>query len=299
MNRGAFPQFGMNESGPDQLRQQGVLVIPFMDSVAMDPQRLQPHYHEFFQVFLLQGRASVMHDFTEFQAEGSTVVFLSPGQVHTARPHSGLRGTTISFTQAFFDHQAPPPSLLFEFPFFFPAEAQPWLSIPADDPHRLIETFELMQREFDAALPGAAEVLRATLHILLVRANRQFSAGRPPEPASRPTQLVRQFYLTVEQRFRELQAVPDYAKLLGVSPNHLHDVVREQTGLAAGEIIRERRLLDAKRLLSHSDLSVSEIGYHLGFQDPSYFSRFFRRGTGVTPADFRRDIREKYQRNAG
>ena len=64
---------------------------------------------------------------------------------------------------------------------------------------------------------------------------------------------------------------------------------------AAGhEVIRQRRLLDAKRLLSHSEMSVSEIGYHLGFEDPSYFSRFFRRYERCAPAEFREQIREKY-----
>ncbi len=294
MNRGTIPQFGMTKAGSAELRHQGVGVVPFMHSVVVDPQRLKPHYHEFFQVFLLQGKAQVMHDFVEFKAEGSTVVFLSPGQVHTALPQRGMRGTTVSFTQAFFDHHSAPPSLLFEFPFFFPAEVRPWLSIPPKDPFRIVETFAELQREFDAVQPGADEILRALLHILLVRSNRLFAEVNPPKEASRAVQLMRQFHLAVEQRFRELQSVGEYAKLLGVTTNHLHDVVREQSGQAAGEIIRLRRLLDAKRLLSHSDLSVSEIGYHLGFQDPSYFSRFFRRSMEVTPAEFRERIREKY-----
>ena len=63
-------------------------------------------------------------------------------------------------------------------------------------------------------------------------------------------------------------------------------------------LIRQRRLLEAKRLLSHSDLTASEIGYRLRFRDPSYFGRFFRQGAGMTPAAFREEIREKYQRSA-
>ncbi len=296
VNRRTFPEFGMSKAQSAGLRQQGIVVIPFMHSVAQDPQRLQPHYHEFFQIFLLRGRAAVMHDFVEFTAEGVTLVFLSPGQIHTARPEPGLRGTTVSFTQAFFDHQSAPPSLLFEFPFFFPAEVRPWLNVAPDDSFRIAETFAELQREFDAAETGAAEILRATLHILLVRANRLYAEVHPPKDVSRAAHLMRQFHLALEQHFREMQSVTDYARLLGVTANHLHDTVREQTGHTAGGMIRERRLLDAKRLLSHSDLSVSEIGYHLGFHDPSYFSRFFRQAMGHTPAAFRQEIREKYQR---
>jgi AraC family transcriptional activator of pobA len=299
MNRRALPQFGMDASGPESLRQAGVAVIPFMRSVKQNPQRLQPHYHAFFQIFLLQGSATVMHDFVEFTTQGDTIVFLTPGQVHTARPRPDLCGTTVSFTQAFFDHHAPPPSQLFDFPFFYPTDLRPWLALPPGDPIRLAEIFTELQREFDAAQAGAEEALRALLHLLLVRAHRLYAAVHPPKAASRAAHLMRQFHLAVEQHFRDTQTVPKYAQMLGVTPNHLHDVVREQTGRTAGEIIRQRRLLDAKRLLLHSASSVSEIAYELGFQDPSYFSRFFKRDLGQTPAEFREEIREKHQSNPG
>ncbi|MCW5557283.1 MAG: helix-turn-helix domain-containing protein [Verrucomicrobiae bacterium] len=299
MKHRSIPQFGMSRVGPEGLRQQGVVVVPLMESVIRDPQRLEPHYHEFFQILLLQGRAAVMHDFVEFEVEGVTLVFLSPGQIHTARPARGLRGTAVSFTQALFDQQSPPPSPLLAFPFFYPTDVRPWLTIPAREAKGIVEVFAELQREFDAAELGAVEILRAMLHILLVRAQRHYEKAHPPQVATRAARLLRQFHLAVEQRFRETQAVPKYARLLGVTANHLHDLVREQTGRSAGQVIRERRLLDAKRLLSHSALSVSEIGYHLGFQDPSYFTRFFRRSVGLTPAEFRGKIREKYQPKAG
>jgi AraC family transcriptional activator of pobA len=294
--RRTVPRFGMSHvpSADPQLREQGVAVIRFMDSVHQDPRRLQPHYHEFFQIFFLRGRARIMHDFMEFNASGHTLVFLSPGQVHTARPAPGTQGHTISFTQAFFDHFAPPPSPLFDFPFFFAAHARPWLSISTGDAPAIADLFAEMQREFDTAQPGAAGILRALLHILLVRAERLYAGAHPPRDVTRATQLTREFQIAVEQHFREWDSVSAYAKALGVTANHLHDVVREQIGRPAGEVIRERRLLDAKRLLLHSDLTAAEIGYRVGFQDPSYFSRFFKRSTQATPAEFRAEIREKY-----
>lgn len=298
MNRRPFPEFGMSQAASEELRQQGIVAIQFVDSVVRDPQRLQPHYHEFFQVFLLRGRAWVMHDFVEFIADGLTLVFLTPGQIHTARPAPDLVGTTISFTQAFFDHDAPPPSKLFDFPFFFPTDGRPWLTIPPEDPWRIAETFDEFQAEFDRAENGAAEALRSLLHLVLIRANRLHEQFYPRREATRAAHLLRQFHLAVEQNFRTLHAVSDYARMLGVSANHLHDVVHDELGRTAGEVIRERRLLDAKRLLLHSRLSVSEVGYEVGFEDPSYFARFFRRYAGLSPVEFRESIREKYQRNA-
>ncbi len=285
----------MSESARAELREQGIVVIPFMHSISADPKRRQPHYHEFFQMFVLLGKADVMHDFHEFRAEGITVVFLSPGQVHTVVPEPGMDGVTISFTQTFFDHHAPPPSRIFDFPFFYPADVKPWLKLRGRKARDVVQMFDDLQAEFEVRVrKDAAEVLRAMLHILLVRVNRLYAKAHPQREATRAELLVRQFHLAVEQHFREFQNIGQYAKLLGVTANHLNDTMHDLSGKAAGEVIRQRRLLDAKRLLSHSEMSVSEIGYHLGFEDPSYFSKFFRRYEGCAPAEFREQIREKY-----
>lgn len=295
MNRRTIPALQMSDYGQDTLREQGVVVMPLELSMSREPQRLIPHFHDFFQVFLIQGPARLMHDFRDYKVSGVTLFFLAPGQVHTIYPRSpSMHGTVASFTQAFFDHHAPPPSLLFELPFFFGNQTLPWFSVRADEAARIVSLFTDLQREYDAGRRGVLEILRATLRILFIETTRLGALGTPGQEPSRAALLVRQFHLAVEHHFREWQALAPYAKLLGITLNHLNDVIHQETGHSAGEIIRNRRLLDAKRLLLHSDLSVSEIGYQTGFQDPSYFSRFFRRYAGETPAEFRESIREKY-----
>ncbi len=294
-HRQSIPQIGMIEARQADLRAQGVVVISYLESVQRDPERLKPHYHEFFQLIFLHGPAKVMHDFQEVAVDGVTLVFLSPGQVHRVLPGTGMTGTTVSFSQAFFDHGAPPPSLLYDLPYFFPVSVKPWLQLPGEEAGRFIELFNALQTEFDQAKSGAAEVLRSMLHILVVWANRIYAQAYPAQEATRAAQMTRAFHLAVEQDFRERSSVSAYAQQLGVSANHLNDTVQQQTGRSAGDVIRQRRVLDAKRLLCHSDLSVAEIGYQLGFRDPSYFSRFFRRHAGLSPEAFRVQIREKYQ----
>ncbi len=294
MNRRSIPALAMSVHGQAHLRQQGIVVLSLEDSLAHDPNRLQPHYHDFFQIILFDGPGTMMHDFRDFSVKKPTLIFLSPGQVHTMRPRPGLQATLVSFTQSFFDHAAPPPSMLFEIPFFFPEESQPWFVIPKEELAGIRATFADLQREFDRAESGAEEILRATLRILFVRLQRLHADIRPQESPSRAMRLVRQFHVAVETYVNEMRTLEEFAKALQVTSNHLNDIVREQTGRSAGDIIRQRRLLEAKRLLSHSDLSVSEIGYQLAFRDPSYFSRYFRRYAGRTPAEFRSEIREKY-----
>ncbi|MHA3773421.1 helix-turn-helix domain-containing protein [Verrucomicrobiota bacterium sgz303538] len=275
----------------------GIHVAGIQDSIQQRRSLLQPHYHHFFQVFLMSGRSFFMHDFVEYRITGAVLAFASPGQVHVVKPGRGFRGIFVSFTQDFFDGTTPPPSKLLEYPFFFSNGAPPFVRLEHKEFLRYQELFAEMQSEFDANLAGASDVLRALLQIIFARAARHFPEGEQSSEPSRPAQLMREFRLAVETRFREFTSLSDYAALLKVTVNHLNDTVREQTGQSAGEIIRQRRLLDAKRLLLHSDMSVSEVGYHLGFEDPSYFSRFFRRYAGVSPAEFRAGIREKYQQN--
>jgi AraC-like DNA-binding protein len=295
VNRRTIPEYEMNNAGAAHLRQQGILVMRFMDSLRNDPRRRQPHFHEFFQVCLLLAPTTVMLDFQNFRTRGPAVLFISPGQVHTIRPKPGLQGVTVSFTQAFFDDETPPPSRLLELPFFFPDDKQPWLRLAQQEIAETADLFGDLCNEYDRALSDAVGILRATLRLALLRLARIYARTSPPRKATRGIGIVRQFHLELEKHFRAETNIGAYASRLGVTPNHLNDVVHEQTGHSAGELIRRRRLLDAKRMLSHSQLSVSEIGYSLGFEDPSYFARFFRRYEAITPTAFLEKFREKYQ----
>jgi len=300
MKRRAIPQIDMIVYGQQHLRDRGFVAMPFSDSLVQDPRRLHPHYHDFFQVSLLTGSGKLMHDFRERRMDGITVFFLGPGQVHTILPEPGMKGTIISFTREFFDSGGESShAFLLDMPFFFSPEAQPWLDLDIDEAARVALLFEEMQQEFDQAETGAAEMLRSLLWMLFVRCSRKYAEIHPVIHANRSAVLVRKFYQQIEKHFHEWQSLTPYANELGVTVNHLNDVVSEQTGKAAGEHIRSRRLLDAKRMLLYSELSVSEIGYRLGFKDPSYFTRFFRRYETSTPLGFRNEIREKYQNETG
>jgi AraC-like DNA-binding protein len=84
-----------------------------------------------------------------------------------------------------------------------------------------------------------------------------------------------------------LKTPRDYAAKMNITPNYLNALCRKKSGKSAGELIRQRILLEAKRLLAHSTMSISEIAFQLGFEDNSYFGRYFRRYTRLTPGEFR------------
>ena len=98
----------------------------------------------------------------------------------------------------------------------------------------------------------------------------------------------------INASFRELKEVGDYAAGLNISAGHLSEVVKVQSGKPAIKHIHERLILEAKRLLFHTNTPLKEIAYELGFSDASYFNRFFKRETDLTPAAYRSKIREMY-----
>lgn len=107
------------------------------------------------------------------------------------------------------------------------------------------------------------------------------------EKTSRSYNLIDQYKQLVIQNIHQHHGISFYADRLGVSPNHLNKVVKRITGKHASAMISEMLILEAKVLLKHSELSISETAYKLGFVDQSYFSRFFKTHTGNTPKEYR------------
>lgn len=103
-------------------------------------------------------------------------------------------------------------------------------------------------------------------------------------------QLLKSFQHLIDKHFRTIKLPKEYAEFLYVTPNHLNALCQDLLGKTAGDLIRDRVLLEAKRLLTNADLTVTEVAYDLNFQDNSYFNRFFKKNVGVTPDDFRKNF---------
>ncbi|MBK1881709.1 helix-turn-helix domain-containing protein [Luteolibacter pohnpeiensis] len=297
MDRKSIPAIRLADGDQLRLREKGIVSVSFNELMDNDPIRRMPHYHDYFQVSIMKGRGQLMHDFREIEITGTTVFFLSPGQVHTAKPEAGMSGSIVSFTREFFE-SSPDAEIsgLYQLPFFHGSTGLPWLSLDSHQSEVAHRIFHEIQSEFDQAEPGAESLIRSLLNILFIKCSRWHAEIHPNPANGRAARLVARFHQTVEMHFAEWHQLSPYAKALGVTENHLNYVIRDELGESAGSLIRKRRQLDAKRMLLHSDLSISEICYRLGFKDPSYFARFFRRYEKLTPAAFRDRIREKYQK---
>jgi AraC-like DNA-binding protein len=102
--------------------------------------------------------------------------------------------------------------------------------------------------------------------------------------------LLKNFRRLIDQHYKSIKLPKEYADLLYVTPNHLNALAQDLSGKTAGELIRDRVLLEAKRLLTNANMTVTEIAFSLNFRDNSYFNRFFKKKEGITPDEFRKQF---------
>lgn len=146
-----------------------------------------------------------------------------------------------------------------------------------------------LSRELAWTAPGhaaAVEALLLTLLVEILRLSHAAGADTAVSPGAHGA-LVARFRELVEARYRTDTRVEAYAEALAVNPKRLRAACLRAAGAAPLRIIQDRLLLEAKRLMLYSNMTVAETGYYLGFSDPAYFSRFFTRGCGVAPRAFR------------
>jgi AraC family transcriptional activator of pobA len=292
-SKNSVPLIPLKDFGLSPFLEHGIFIEAFEDCVSVRHKRMEVHRHDYVEVFLLQGYGSVFIDFENYPLSGKSLIVIGPGRVHAWHVKT-LTGLYIAFTQEFFDGTRPPPSALFDYPFIFGGEVSPVVRLKSKEGEQVQNLFREISQEFQKHENLAVEMIHYKLRSLMVHLARLYAATSPAPFAA--IGLVRRFRQAVERSFRASTSVRDYAQMLGVTSSHLSESLRMETGLRPGELIRARLLLEAKRLLLHSELTIAEIGYELGFEDPSYFSRFVRREIETSPVEFRNRIREKYRK---
>lgn len=133
-------------------------------------------------------------------------------------------------------------------------------------------------------------MLRILLLDLFIHISRTTSDSILKKQPKQSHLLFRNFRKLINQHFTNLKLPKEYTDLLYVTPNHLNALCKDLVGKSAGELIRDRILLEAKRLLINAELSIAEIAYRLNFTDNSYFTKFFKKQTGSTPEEFKKSI---------
>jgi len=267
-----------------------IVAEPFATYVEAHPNLHRPHRHSFYHLVLFtKGGGSHSIDFEQFPVAPGQIYFMKPGQVHSWSFEGETDGYVINFSEGLFHHFLADAAYLEQFR-FFQGVAVDCVVFPNPAAYKTAkETIERIVDEVQGQEPMSADLVRCCLINLFITVSRSVpgsSGGSRPQTQV----LLHNFRKLLDTHFSEKRLPKDYASMLYITPNHLNALCKDLLGRSAGEVIRDRILLEAKRLLVNADISIAEIAATLDFTDNSHFTRFFKKYTAVTPEAFRKNI---------
>lgn len=241
-------------------------------------------------VLITSGKVQETIGFRNYEFGPGTLYFIPENHLHAIGHWSpDVRGFHCIFDADYFLLCLRNQVRLSAYPFFQP-DGTPFIKLPAAEAERIAELFRTMRFEHCRRQTINDDLLvRMYLNILLLETERLYRHRQDIEetPLPRQQQLVAQFRKLVMQHCLYKRQVSDYAALLYVTPHYLNDTVKAVSGRAASAWIHDQLLAEAKSQLVQTDDTITQVATRLHFSDASYFCRFFRKQTGLSPAQFR------------
>lgn len=250
-----------------------------------------PHVHLFYEIIWFKETGGYHAiDLQQYPVKANTLFFLSPGQVHHFDGETLHKGIVVKFCTDFLKEEKDNDDVFIKYNVFNAFDTTPYCVITDETAEQLQFIINKMEEEKkrDGAF-GHLDMLRSLVKIFLIQIcrkgikNEVLSANR----MKASHQLYMQFRKLLEKKYKKMHVVADYAQELNVSVKTLANSVNEYSGKSPLAFINDRIILEAKRLLRFTDLAIKEISYLLGFEDSSYFVKFFKRKTNILPKDFR------------
>jgi AraC family transcriptional activator of pobA len=251
--------------------------------------KLSAHRDDHY-IFILQekGHCKILVDFTPIELKDGCLFFIAPGQVHHYQSVDYATGWFMALDAAllgsyrtFFENKAVSEQLL---------PLTDMAALPLQQGLQLVQS----QRMKDPAPVFQTQVVHTLVLAFIGMAASAFAAGYNSNEHVhlRGAHITKQFRELVAQQYLTARTPADYARMLNLSLPYLNETVKSSTGFPVSYWIQQEVLLEAKRLLYYTLLSVKEIAYQLGYEDHAYFSRLFRKQVQCTPLDFRKRYRE-------
>lgn len=239
----------------------------------------KPHRHDYFSIyFLISGETIQFIDFHEYKVQANALIVMRPEQIHFHVKAKNAKLLLINFKEQFLISLQSRNN----WHDIFAADV---IELDSDSMHAFMNFINLMIEEYDEELKNK-EILAKIFSALLDKISLHLKRNDSLEKKKKYNSIYKGFKQLVTSHALEEVKVSDYAKRLFVSPGHLNDVVKEITGRNAKTLINEQRILEAKRLLFWTNTPIREVAYRTGFDDPAYFTRFFKKYTGLLPSDF-------------
>ncbi|MFF5866692.1 helix-turn-helix domain-containing protein [Pseudomonas sp. NPDC012596] len=248
---------------------------------------IKPHQHaELFQLLYVQrGQAQVEIEGVRTVVDEAAIQVVPPLTVHGFRFSADIQGHVLTFGTALVadleQRLGAPLSVLTK------AACYPL----GKDRVRLRNLIETLQQEYQGHEPSRVTLLEALVTALMVWISRRQQLGQAPRNRDeRDRQLLGQYLRLVEAHYREHLSVEDFAARMNIQSLQLNQLCRALSGQTALQVVHQRLLLEARRNLIYTRMSIGQLSDSLGFSDPTYFARFFKRLSGQTPNGYRRSV---------
>jgi AraC-type DNA-binding domain-containing proteins len=252
-----------------------------------------PHRHNYYTIIWpITATGKHIIDFKEYPVIPNHVFFVSPDQVHQVITDPNPTGYVILFTPEFLEKNSIREDFIANLKLFQKSDETPPLPLTEKMIAPLKMFADQMLYAFQSNNEMRFETIGAYLKLFLIECNGHCSLfpSSNTQTIEVGKALVRQFKAVVEKHYKTWHQVKDYADELNVSPNYLNEVIKSALNISAKDYIQNRLMLEAKRMTIFTAKSGKEIGFDLGFEDPSHFSKFFKSNTGISLVEFKETI---------
>lgn len=251
----------------------------------------RPHQHSFYQFIWFRTEGQHYVDYEVISHKANTLFFLDKSQVHNFCKDSPNEGILYHFDELFLNQQSAESDGWIQQK-IFNGIGKPYLEL--DDPSIIF--FDTMSSQLsDEMLKKERNYTHQVYHLfhaLIMYVERlKFSKSGSTQSEEPNFKLLVSFKKIVQENIHLSMSIDQYSELLAISSKKLTEISKIYLHDTPHNVIKKRKLLEAKRLLSNTNISITELAYKLGFDQPTYFTKYFKKETGLTPKEFARQIR--------
>lgn len=242
---------------------------------------------QFIKIVFIRAKGKVTIDFMEYRPDLDTLYFINAGQYY--RFDEDCSGTLLYYNRDFYCVEIHDKEVACDGILFHNVYEIPLVQMEERESETMQKIIQEIKDELEQENSSLEEMLRILLKQVIIKSTRIWKQNHQltTEEASQEIEFSRAFSQLVEWHYTRHHTVSEYAELLHISPKALNKRITRYSNTTPNDIIKNRIMLEAKRLLVHTQLTVKEIGYKLGYDDASYFIRLFTKQAAVAPQQFR------------
>jgi len=252
--------------------------------------RVDEHQHTYYEIIWVEtGHGVHTIDLTDYSYSGPCLFLLHPKNVHKIHKKTLSEGGVIKFNDRFFENDEPQSKFLLKFTVFNDIDVFPVINLSASEAKEIKSLFGILHSQAKTDQIFTSALILNLLKSLLLKIYQIKNKNVPIQSISNSSFIqFQEFQTLIENNFRNQHRLTFYSEILKISTKTLNEICKSISHKTSQKIVKDRLLLEAKRMLIYTNLSIKEIAFHLGFEDSAYFTRFFTTNIKLSPKAFKK-----------